>query len=80
MTDRFDAVEVDGNNVKLEITYSTGDYSDSNLFQSGFGGARGLETLQEAKADVVSQARAWVNGLRADGHDVGAWDATGNSY
>jgi hypothetical protein len=75
-----EAVKVNGNQVTLEVFYCIPDEeSDSNRFSEIIGGRNDM-TVTDAVAAVIESAKAWANGMRAEGHNIGVWDEAGNHY
>jgi hypothetical protein len=77
-----EAVVVEDGRATLDVHYSiTGpsEYSDANRFSEIIGGRNDTTEAQATEA-VLEAARAWANGMRGEGHDIGVWDDAGNHY
>ena len=73
-------MQVDGNEVKLEVTYSIPNIeSGTNTFSELFGG-RHDTTKEQAVAAVLEAVKGWANEMRARFPDVSVWDDNGKHY
>ena len=82
MNSKMAAVTIDGRSAKREIHYkitAPSEGSDSNVFSDVIGG-RFENTELHARRSCVDQANDWVRQMRADGFEISAWDAEGNTY